>query len=70
MRRKHSSDRVLSYIKDFIELYGYGPTVRRIGDDLDISSTSMVAHILDELERDGKIKRTAREARTIVVVGE
>ena len=61
-RRKHNPERVLAYLRDFIELYGYPPTVRRIGDDMEISSTSAVEHILAGLERDASRREPAAGA--------
>lgn len=36
---------------------GNSPTVRKIRDELDISSTSVVNRCLDDLERQGKIRK-------------
>lgn len=62
---------ILSYIVEYQREYGYSPTIREIGehmgDEYGPMSTSMVAFYLRRLERAGKIKRTRRAARSIVV---
>jgi DNA-binding Lrp family transcriptional regulator len=50
---------VLEYIQAYKTYYcGDSPTLRQIAAACEISSTSVVSHILRRLEQDGKIKRT------------
>ncbi len=58
----------LSLIRQHIDQHGYAPTLRHIRDELDLSSTSVVARDLAILERLGYIRRDPDTARSIVLV--
>lgn len=57
--------KVLEFIQSQIESTGYGPTVREIGDALDIASPNGVAGHLAALERKGYIERASGKNRSI-----
>ena len=57
--------RILKFIRDFIEDRGYAPTVRDILKGCDISSTAVVQHHLNILEREGHIHRDPEIFRSI-----
>jgi len=59
---------VLDWVKTFIRDHGMPPTVREIGDALDIKSSS-VFHLLKELERKGYVERVGRGARSLILKG-
>ena len=59
---------VLDWAKTFIRDHGMPPTVREIGDALDIKSSS-VFHLLKELERKGYVERVGRGARSLALKG-
>jgi repressor LexA len=68
MRRIGHSDtreRILTFIHDFYDKHGYSPTVRDILRGCNISSTAVVQHHLDVLERDGRIQRDPEVFRSI-----
>lgn len=48
-------NRIMTYIRNYIVTYGYSPTIREICEGAQVSSTSLVAHHIDRLERDGLI---------------
>ena len=56
---------VFNFIKDKIQNRGYGPTVREIGDQFDISSPNGVMCHLKALEKKGLITREANMSRAI-----
>lgn len=56
---------VLNYIIDHIEQWGYPPTIREIGDHLDIKSTNGVNDHLKALERKGYLIRQDAKSRAI-----
>ena len=56
-------------IKFKTENDGQSPTLRDIVQNTLASSTSVASYVLDELEEDGKIKRTANWDRGIRVIG-
>ncbi|WP_137293810.1 transcriptional repressor LexA [Nocardioides dongxiaopingii] len=59
--------RVLATIKDSIELRGYPPSMREIGESVGLTSTSSVAHQLRTLEQKGFIKRDPNRPRALEV---
>ncbi|MGY3750473.1 transcriptional repressor LexA [Vagococcus acidifermentans] len=56
---------VLQYIYDQVEEKGYPPTVREIGEAVDLSSTSTVHGHLSRLEKKGLIQRDPTKPRAI-----
>jgi len=48
---------ILEFIKNFIEINGYSPSIRDICKGVNLTSTSVVKKILDKLEKDGKIQK-------------
>ncbi|MBM3175945.1 MAG: repressor LexA [Chloroflexi bacterium] len=61
--------RILQYIHDFVEERGYAPTVRDILRGCGISSTAVVQHHLNILEREGCIDRDPKVFRSIQLPG-
>ena len=60
--------RILDYIRDFIEEHDYPPSIRQIQEACDISSTSVVDYNLRILEREGHIRRDREVSRAIEVL--
>jgi repressor LexA len=70
-RSKNLSDRhkkIIQVLKDFQEKVGYPPSIREIGAQAKISSTSVVNYYLDQLEEMGYIKRDNRVSRGICLL--
>ncbi len=61
--------RIFKFIRNFIEDRGYAPTVRDILKGCDISSTAVVQHHLNILEREGHIHRDPEVFRSIQLIG-
>ncbi|MFB9313335.1 transcriptional repressor LexA [Nocardioides plantarum] len=59
--------RVLAHIKDSLELRGYPPSMREIGEAVGLTSTSSVAHQLRVLEQKGYLKRDPNRPRALEV---
>ncbi len=59
---------ILKFIQDFIDERGYSPTVRDIVKGCDLSSTAVVQHHLNVLEREGRIHRDSQVFRSIQLV--
>ncbi len=55
----------LDFIKGYIAENGYPPTIREIGDAIDVSSTSLVSYYLNRLEERGLISRESSSSRAI-----
>ena len=58
---------IMRYIETFVDDNGYPPAIRQIQDELDISSTSVVAYNLKALETKGIIKRDGKVSRGITI---
>ena len=58
-------ERIFSFLHDFFGERGYAPTVRDILKGCGISSTAVVQHHLDVLEREGRIHRDPAVFRSI-----
>jgi len=59
--------RVLAHIKDSIEMRGYPPSMREIGEAVGLTSSSSVAHQLKTLEEKGFLKRDPNRPRALEV---
>src|SRR4051812_24295257 len=59
--------RVLTVIRDSIELRGYPPSMREIGERVGLTSSSSVAHQLRVLEEKGYLKRDPNRPRALEV---
>jgi repressor LexA len=59
--------KILSVIREWVEQYGYPPTVREIGDAVGLVSPSSVAYQLKELERKGFLRRDPSRPRAVDV---
>src|SRR5438067_13017820 len=59
---------ILSYIEDYVDERGYPPSIREIGDQVGISSTSVVDYNLKILEREGRIRRDREVSRGLELV--
>ena len=57
--------RILEFIRTFIDEHGYAPTVRDILKGCNLSSTAVVQHHLNVLEREGLIDRDPKVFRSI-----
>jgi repressor LexA len=61
--------RIFSFIREFIGERGYAPTVRDILRGCGLSSTAVVQHHLNVLEREGHIRRDPEVFRSIQLTG-
>jgi len=62
--------KILDFIREFIHKQRFPPTIREIGDEVGISSTSVVKYNLDVLERKHLISRDADISRGIRLLEE
>ena len=56
---------ILNYLYQFIGSKGYAPTIRDIVAQCHLTSTSVAAHHLDQLQKMGYIRRGEGQARSI-----
>ena len=67
MRLTSRQKAVYDYIRDKVQVRGYGPTVREIGDHFKIGSPNGVVCHLNALVKKGLIHREANKARAITL---
>ncbi|MCR3750611.1 repressor LexA [Lentzea californiensis] len=60
--------KVLTVIRDWIDRFGYPPSVREIGEAVGLTSTSSVAYQLRALERKGFLRRDPNRPRAVGMV--
>lgn len=63
--RQHS---VLNVIKSWVYRYGYPPSVREIGEEVGLTSTSSVSHQLGALQRKGYLRRDPNRPRAVGIL--
>ena len=63
MKLSDRQQRILDFIRSFVEEHDYPPTIREIGQAVDISSTSVVNYNLNKLVDAGLIERNAEVSR-------
>lgn len=61
--------RIYDFIVEYFKEYGYSPSVREIGEAVNLKSTSSVYSHLNTMVREGKIKMRGNSPRTIHVIG-
>lgn len=60
-------EQILAFIHRFSTERGYPPTIREIGDEMEIASTNGVNDHLKALERKGYVQRTELTSRSLVL---
>jgi repressor LexA len=60
---------MIEFIRSFTRKHHYPPTIREIGQEVGISSTSVVNYNLNILEREGLIARDKEVSRGIKLIG-
>ena len=61
--------KILEFIQEYQRKYKHPPSIREIGENCDISSTSVVYYYLDQLEKNGYIERDRKISRGLRVIG-
>ena len=62
--------KILEFLQEFISENRFPPTIREIGEEVGISSTSVVKYNLDALEKKGHIERDNDISRGIRLLGD
>ncbi|MEA5079050.1 MAG: transcriptional repressor LexA [Anaerolineaceae bacterium] len=60
--------KIMDFLTKFQEDNGYSPSIRQIGDSIDVKSTSLVDYYLTQLQEMGFIEREDRISRSIRVL--
>src|SRR5581483_1907457 len=61
--------KILDFIQEYQRKHKHPPSIREIGENCGISSTSVVNHYLDQLEKTGHIERDRKISRGLRVTG-
>jgi len=61
--------KILDFIQEYQRKYKHPPSIREIGENCGISSTSVVNYYLDQLEKTGHIERDRKISRGLRVIG-
>lgn len=61
--------KILDFIQEYQRKYKHPPSIREIGENCDISSTSVVNYYLDQLEKSGYIERDRKISHSLRVIG-
>lgn len=62
--------KILDFIQEYQRQHKHPPSIREIGENCDISSTSVVNYYLDQLEKNGYIERDRKISRGLRVTGQ
>jgi len=68
IKNSNTRQRIFIFIREFFKQKGYTPTVRDIVKGCNISTTSVVQHHLNQLEKEGLIQRDPQVFRSIRLV--
>ncbi len=60
--------KILEFLSKFQEANGYSPSIRQIGDSINVKSTSLIDYYLNQLQEMGYIEREGRISRSIRVL--
>ena len=69
MKLSDRQQRILAFIRRYLEENNYPPTIREIGKDVGINSTSVVKYNLDRLQDKGFLERSKEVSRGIRLKG-
>lgn len=62
--------KILDFIQEYQRQYRHPPSIREIGENCGISSTSVVNYYLDQLEKTGHIERDRKISRGLRVISQ
>jgi repressor LexA len=65
-RDKDRRSRVLEFVRTYTDEHGCAPSIREIGKAVGVKSTKAVKYHLDILVNEGLLKRTPRQARSLL----
>lgn len=68
MNNNKNAEKILEFIIKYKNEKGFIPSVREIGKELGLSSTSTIAYYLNKLQNEGKIKRSGNRNRAIEIL--
>ena len=59
---------ILSFISQYIQKWGYAPTLKEIADALDVNSVATIAEQISSMEEKGVLRRTHGKVRGIEIL--
>ena len=60
--------KIMAFLGNFQDKNGYSPSIRQIGDSINVKSTSLIDYYLNQLQEMGYIEREGRISRSIRVI--
>lgn len=60
-------EQILQFIREYVRVHGYSPTIAEIGNAVGCSSTSLVCYHLNILQERGHLTRKPRTPRSIAL---
>jgi len=60
--------KIMEFLSKFQEANGYSPSIRQIGDSINVKSTSLIDYYINQLQEMGYIEREGRISRSIRVI--
>lgn len=64
-----TTEKVYDFLLEYIDKNGFAPSVREIGEEVGLKSTSSVVYHLSALEEEGRIEIKGNSPRAIKLVG-
>ena len=61
-------EKIMEFLSKFQDTNGYSPSIRQIGDSINVKSTSLIDYYLNQLQEMGYIEREGRISRSIRVI--
>lgn len=69
MAKSERQRKILAYIEEYLDEHSYPPTIREIGNEVGITSTSVVNYHLNKLTEAGFLEREDRVSRGLKLSG-
>ena len=60
--------KIMEFLSKFQDSNGYSPSIRQIGDSINVKSTSLIDYYINQLQEMGYIEREGRISRSIRVI--
>ena len=60
--------KIMEFLEKFQDSNGYSPSIRQIGDSINVKSTSLIDYYINQLQEMGYIEREGRISRSIRVI--
>ena len=66
-RTSTKQEEIFRFVSDYIEAHGYAPSIREIGEAVDLKSTATVYYHLGALQKEGRLNMDRARKRSITI---